>query len=265
MKKRYLVLSLLFCLVLGCFAFAGCTGTPNTFEIEVKSLHYNLGSIEGENGKYTEGETMTIKAIPMNTSTTKTEFICWLLNNKVVSKDAEYSFVVSKNTAGNYLALFTCPYLEYISIDSLTLSSGIEESQTTTHVKQIDIYMGTIENLLTKIYSTSSETFDNKIELTSNDIYSDEKNPYAFDIQENMYLKIEVTFEQDDDTFISTTTTVINAKEDITANEFMQENINLEKAVNPDNSDHEINLNNESTLTLNFVRLNILLQKINPA
>lgn len=265
MKKRYLVLSLLFCLVLGCFAFAGCTKAPSTFEIEVKSLHYNLGSIEGGNGKYTEGETVTIKAIPMNTSSTTTEFICWLLNNKVVSKDTEYSFVVSKDTAGDYLALFTCPYLEYFSIDSLSLTSGIEQSQTTTRVKQIDIYMGTIENLLTKIYSTSSETFDNEIVLTSSNIYSDDKNPYAFDIQENMYLKIEVTFEQNDETFISTTNTVINAKEDITANEFKQENIKLEKAVDPDNSDHIIILNENSSLTLKFVRLNNLLQTINPA
>ena len=255
MKNKNILFALSLIFVCACCIFAGCTRNVNKYEITVKAQGYNLGSIEGGNAIYSEGDRVTIKAIPVTTGSNKSEFFCWLLDNKVVSTESEYTFVVSENTSGDYVALFTCPYLEFFYLNEIVLDSGISEQDNSTMVKKIEIYLGKVENLLTSVFSTSSDTFDKTISLVNADIYSEDKMPYAYDMQEDIFVKVDVTYLQDEVEFLSSTKAKIPKTYDVT-----KENLQLEKelsiGVNLDNEDLKLNLNgNKANLTLKFDRL----------
>lgn len=256
MKKKFLTISLLLVLALVCGTLTGCASDPLKYDITVQALHYNLGSIEGKSGTYTEGDIVKIKAIPNQSASSNSEFFCWLLNNKVVSTEAEYEFTISKDTAGNYVALFTCPYLEYYSLNGLTLDSDVvTNSNIQTKIKSLKIYAGELENLLTNIY-TLNESMDTNLTYSNADIYSEDKMPYAFDIQNDLYLKIEIVYEQDEIEFISTTTAKIDKTNDLTRETFELDNLPLTLASNPDNNSLKLNTQSSSQqISLSFARL----------
>ena len=256
MKKKFISSALIICLAFTCLLITGCTGTPNKYYISVNALHYNLGSIEGGNNTYTEGDTITIKAIPSQNSSYNSTFYCWLLNNKVVSTQAEYTFTVSKNTSGNYLALFTCPYLEYFSLSSISLDSGILDTDSTTFVKKIEIFAGEVENSLETIYEITSDTFDKQILLDKNTIHELDNKPYTFDIQNDLFLKINITYEQNEIEFISETNAKIEKNDDVTQSTFSLLEKVLSEAINLENEDLKLNLNgNNAKINLVFERL----------
>lgn len=245
MKKRFLPVTLLLSLMFCCFCFAGCTEIPQSYEITVKSLHYNLGSVEGGNAKYNQGQTVTIKARP---TLETTEFYCWLLNNKVVSTEKDHTFTVSSAAAGEYVALFSCPCLEYFSISEITnIATGNDDN---TDVSKINIQIGKLNNLLTTVYSfePSGETEDFET------IYQNNSLPFAFDVQEDIFIKIDVTYITGENTFVSSTKSEIPANNDLSNSTFTHEIKLSSKATSPQNDDFNITLNNP-TLTLNFTRL----------
>lgn len=256
MKKKSLVLALSFIFVFACCLFAGCTGNLNKYEINVKAQGYNLGSVEGGNSIYTEGESVTIKAVPVTIGSNKSEFFCWLKNDKVVSTEAQYTFVASKDTAGDYVALFTCPYPEFFSLNEIALDSGIAEQDNSTMVKKIEIYLGKVENLLTSVYSVSSDTFDKNITLVNADIYKEDKMPYAYNIQNDIFVRIDVTYLQDEVEFVSTTKSKITKTNDVTQENIKLENLVLSQGVNVGNEDLKLNLGgNRASISLRFDRL----------
>lgn len=256
MKKKFWSMPLLLILAFVCCVFAGCAGNPLQFEISVQVLHANLGSVEEQGGTYREGDVVKIKAIPNQSASSSSEFFCWLLNNKVASTNAEYEFTVSSETAGNYIALFTCPYLEYYSLSGLTLNSDVAtNSNIQTKIKSLTIYAGELENLLTSMY-TLGESLETNLTYTTADIYSTNKMPYAFDIQNDLYLKIEIVYEQDEIEFVSTTTTKIDKTDDLTNNTFELSNLSLTLASNPSNANLKLNTqSNEQQISLSFTRL----------
>ncbi len=267
MKKRNLIFTLIISLVFVCCIFAGCTSTPATYEITVKTFGANHGSVEGGNATYTEGEKVTIKAVPASSSSNTNKFFCWLLNNKVVSNKAEYTFEVNKDTAGDYIAIFTSPYLEYFSLTEVNFNSGIDtETNTDTYVTNIKLYFGEIENLTTLAYSTEGDVVDNKLTLNSTDIYKNDSKPYAYNIQKDIYIKIVVKYIQDDVEFVSTTNAKIVGNDNVTItivelkneNESTADNtvgISLNNGINAENEDLRLNIANTPTLSLKFERL----------
>ena len=267
MKKRNFILTLILSLAfVGCI-FAGCTKTPAKYEITVKTFGANLGSIEGGNAIYNEGDSVTIKAIPATSSSSTNKFFCWLLNNKVASTEAEYTFEVNSETAGNYVAIFTSPYLEFFSLTDIILDSGIvTEQNQNTLVTKIEIYLGSIENLLTLAYTAESEKFDNKITLNSTDIYSKDQYPFAYNAQNDIFVRIVVTYVQDDITFVSSTNARIAGNDDVTKDVIELKNeaesteeetvgIILNNGVNQENEDLQLNIAGTPTISLKFQRL----------
>lgn len=251
MKKKFLSFTLLLSLMFCCFCFAGCTGTPKSYEVIVKSLHYNLGSVEGGNATFKQGQTITIKARPTSEST---NFYCWLLNNKVVSTEKEYSFVVSDKTAGEYVALFECPCLEYYALSEISYNENASSAENASNISisNIDIYFGKLDNLLTKIYSYEPEESNKKQELSS--IYEIDNLPYAYDIQESIYIQIVITYTADETDFVSTTKHTIEPQ-DITKSSFEHEIPLSTSATNPQDEDFSITLTTEPKLTLTLNRL----------
>ena len=137
--------------------FAGCTGTPQSYRVDVNVLHAHLGSVVGGNGVYQQGSTVTIKAVPSTSSTTQSTFVAWLGNNKVVSTDEEYTFEVNSETAGEYIALFACPYMEYISVDNFSVNIQ-NDANATIKLKNVQIYLGSHNNLVTKAIDLTMST-----------------------------------------------------------------------------------------------------------
>ncbi|MBQ7884470.1 MAG: hypothetical protein IJ318_00030 [Clostridia bacterium] len=259
MKNKILLSILAFVLAFSCFAFTGCGKTPNQYSITLMASHYNLGSVEGvPSGRatYFEGDKVTIKATPATSNATNNnpEFICWLLNNKVVSTLAEYEFEVSAETAGDYVALFTCEYLEYFALNQLELNTAITDGSTATVIK-FSLELGVIENLTQEVFSLEPTSSEQLITLSSTEIYPPDQNPFAYDMQEDIFVKFTLVYEQDGVQFESVTTTKITGVNDVTLESIGLTQTTLNLATNAENADLVINLDQNATLSLNFARL----------
>lgn len=105
MKKFYIFLFCLLALAPTMLILTGC-GAQENYTIDVFASDARYGSVTG-NGTYSDGSNITLKA-----TTKDSNFLCWTLNNKVVSKESEYSFQVSSETKGKYVAIFDkgCEY-----------------------------------------------------------------------------------------------------------------------------------------------------------
>ncbi len=265
MKKRFSIFSVMLCVMLACCIITGCTGNLKYYNITVKSSHYNLGAVEGGNGDFEEGTNITIKAIPVQT-TVNSGFYCWLFNDKVLTTTPEYSIEVSDKTAGEYVAIFKSAFMEYFSLESLSFDSGIDANNSSTYVKQIELYLGNVENNLTNIY-TLTEVTGTQTNLSSADIYRDDELPYAYDMQEDLFIEIVITYVQDEVEFVTSTKAKIDATNNIeeevrelkdTENSTEEETkgIVLSDAVNPENEDMKLNLNgNKARFGFKMTRL----------
>ncbi len=154
MKKFFLVLICILIVSPCAILFAGC-GTPAVYSIIAKTSDVEYGSVSGQ-GNFTEGTSITIKASPVK----EANFLCWTLNNKVVSNEANYTFQVNKNTQGTYVALFD-QRLDYYALTEIALSfnEGVQ-------IQQMDLSLKTGASLsaLQTIYNVST----NPVEVTQN-------------------------------------------------------------------------------------------------
>ena len=107
MKKIYSILISIL-VIAPCMFFLTACGEPQKYNIEVRTSDASYGSVNTIDGSYDEGTSLTLRATPILDS----EFLCWALNDTVVSKDAEYTISVSKETQGKYVAIFNngCQY-----------------------------------------------------------------------------------------------------------------------------------------------------------
>lgn len=256
MKSKIKILATLLLVCFCSFLIVGCTSRPNKYNITVNVSHANLGSAEGGNNTYTEGDTIKIKATPATSSANNKnpEFVCWLLDNKAVTTQAEYEFEVSSETAGNYIALFSCEYLEYFSVSSIIVDTGIAEGSNAS-VTKLSLELGTVEGITKEIYSVEPTATENVVTLTSVEIYEPGENPYAYDMQEDIFVKFVITYEQDGVIFVSTTSTKIEGVNDVTLETIGIQNAPLNLAKNPENTDLTVSLPNTPTLSLNLSRL----------
>lgn len=256
MKNKINIFATLLLVCFSCFLIAGCTSRPNKYDITVSVSHYNLGSAEGGNNTYTEGDIVKIKANPATSAANNQnpEFVCWLLDNKAVTTQAEYEFEVSQETAGNYVALFSCEYLEYFSVTEIILDTGIADSANASIIK-ISLELGTVEGITKEIYFIEPTATESVITLASTDIYEPGENPYAYDMQEDIFVKLVVTYEQDGVQFVSTTSTKVAGVNDVSLESIGIQDVALNTAQNPDNVDLTISLPQTPKLSLSFSRL----------
>lgn len=114
--KKFLYVLLCILIISPCAVLLSACGTPVSYEIIVKTSDVRYGSVSG-NGTFAENTSVTLSATPLQES----NFLCWTLNNKVVSKDANYTFTVNDKTNGTYVALFD-QALDYYALTEVAIS-----------------------------------------------------------------------------------------------------------------------------------------------
>ncbi|MBE7082920.1 MAG: hypothetical protein E7378_04555 [Clostridiales bacterium] len=214
--------------------FGGCTAPPEKYNIYVRINHARYGTVSGGNGVFEEGQEITIKAIPTESDieSQNSTFLCWILNNKVVSNQKEYTFEVSSETAGTYVALFESEKSEYVAIDNIQIRNGIDNFENTNLVK-IELKLGTIETVLTTVYLL--EIDDENVETLDNStIYEEDKLPFTYDMQQKIYGQVVLTYEQDDAVFTSITNFNIAENNDINEVKTCLKNNNVPPQEDPD-------------------------------
>ncbi len=114
--KKFLYVLLCVLIISPCAVLLSACGTPISYGITVKTSDVRYGSVSG-NGTFAENTSVTLRATPLQES----EFLCWTLNNKVVSKDAEYTFTVNSENNGTYIALFD-KALDYYALTEVAIA-----------------------------------------------------------------------------------------------------------------------------------------------
>lgn len=253
MKNK--VITKVLCLFIACFCFvlAGCTSTPNFYEITTQINGANYGMVVGGGESYEEGTEVTIKAMPYD----ENKFFCWLLNNKVASTSAEHTFLVNKETAGNYLALFECAELEFISLESFTIINGIESNtEEPIIIKNVQLSFGYNQNELTNIYSAQAENLqDVENTIAFETIYSENALPFAFDKTKDIYIKILVTYQWGEIEYVSDTMQVMNGVSVGQNTIGTISNQVLTIAKNPSNENITLEGSQNSNISINFKAL----------
>jgi len=145
--KRFLYVLLCVLIISPCAFFLSACGTPATYAVSVKTSDSRYGSVAG-NGSFKENTTVTLSATPLQNA----NFLCWTLNNKVVSKDAEYTFKITGKTDGTYVALFD-KALDYYALTeiALTFNEGVQIQEL-----NLNIQTGSSLSSLQKIYDVTT-------------------------------------------------------------------------------------------------------------
>lgn len=211
MRNKFFTFLLMIMLVFTGGLLSGCTGSKNSYDITVQINGAIFGRVSDDvSGTYLEGTSVTITATPYENQT----FFCWVLDNKVVSIDAEYTFEISKETAGSYVALFKCADLEYISLESFAFTNtmgGAEGEDVTTTLKSFTLSFGYNQNDLYTVYE-SVKTEESEVvssgDLTS--LYSEDQFPFAFRKTDRIYVKITTIYDRAGIEYKSETISYIN-------------------------------------------------------
>ena len=179
MKKfKYIIMAIF--LGLSSFALTACGEVPAKYDVEVDVWYQRYGHASGA-GTFEEDTDVTINAEPINDST----FVAWMKDNIIVSYDAKYTFKMSKQTAGNYTAIFTCPQLELAILKSVDF---VDIYQTTLEITEVKFEIGLSSNNFNNPKTAMSQVVDNtKKEYTefANIVAVDFRNPVCVTINLN--------------------------------------------------------------------------------
>ena len=200
MKKLFLSITISLMMVLSCFTFSGCGKTPENFSINTKTFG-TRGTVSGEEITYVEGTEVTITATPNPNE----EFLCWIHDNKVSSFDATHTFVISRETSGEYVAIFKEPNCEFVSINSFTITNGYNNSEeNVATLSNLQILIGYNQNELTKVYECAEDMMQEQENLIESElIYAENALPYAFQKTKQLYVKIMLTYVWNEIEYIS--------------------------------------------------------------
>ena len=144
MKKKFSIFGVLAVILCSCFLFFGCGPEPTKYNVKATIWYASYGSVEGS-GTYEEDSTCTLVAKPKQNST----FLAWMKNNVVVSYESSYSFKVSNETSGDYVAIFTLPSLDLVSPKSFEFKTTMQDFTSCNLVLKI----GTSYEYLNQVYS----------------------------------------------------------------------------------------------------------------
>ena len=215
MKKKFLSVIVAVMLFVSCFAFCACGEKYQKYDVSAYVFGARYGDVVGGNDTYLEGTRVTIKAIPKATiSQTQNKFLCWVHDDKVVSTDAEYTFVVNLKNAGIYLALFECPDLEYISLSNINFDYGTNDYSADTSLTEFSISLGYNERETTEVYSLDEESIGKLSQpIQKEDLYEADDLPFTFNKTQNLFAIVKLTYTRGELIYTSTTTIKINATE----------------------------------------------------
>ncbi len=154
MKKFFLAIICMLIVAPFSLVLTGC-GAAEVYSIYVKSSDVEYGSVAGQ-GNYSDGTQITVRATPMK----EANFLCWTLNNKVVSSEPEYTFTVNKENNGTFVALFD-QRLDYYALTEVAVSfnDGVQIQEFTTNIQ-----VGSSLSSLQTLYNVST----NPVIMTQN-------------------------------------------------------------------------------------------------
>ena len=132
MKKLIFVFLCLLIISPCAFMLSACS-EPIIYSVFVKTSDASAGMVSGH-GEFIEGTLVTIKATPDPDK--EIPFLCWTLNNKIVSEKQEYSFNISNETKGTYVAVFDYN-LDYYALTevALTLNDGTQAQELSLNLQ----------------------------------------------------------------------------------------------------------------------------------
>lgn len=251
MKNKFLsfiIISLLFSVS---FIFSGCTGSKNSYHVVAMNWNSRYGQVEDPLDKdFVEGTNVTINATPI--PSTSSEFVCWVHENKIVSTEAKYNFEVSLETSGTYYAVFTCPELEFVSMENFTFTN-ILESNDEFLLKDLKIEIGNSKDFYRTVYTSTEEDLSTlSVAKSFEELYVEDPLPYVFDKLKNIDIKITVNYLLSENEYISVTEKTIPA---INLGQTIEElTFNLEKAVMP-NTTIELVGSEQNQFIINFTSI----------
>lgn len=111
MKKKLSIILSFILLLCACVTLCACNEKIDSFRIKAEVWYENYGTSYGS-GIYEEGSEVTITATPKNGST----FLAWTKNSVVVSYDAIFKFESNNANSGTYIAIFTYPQMDRVSV-----------------------------------------------------------------------------------------------------------------------------------------------------
>ena len=210
--KKIISIMLLMLFSLSALIFSGCDEEKDTYLVSTYMNWARFGEVYGGNDTYEEGSSVTITAVPWQTNSQKDEnvFVAWIHDYKVVSKDAQYTFTVNKDTAGDYIALFknNKTDLEYVSPLGFSLEFGVfADDSINIDVDSYSIDIGYYEDELFQVLSAEA---DNNNIASIEDIYQDGDLPYTFDKTKDLYVKAQIKYLRGDLEYTTTAIKKIN-------------------------------------------------------
>ena len=152
MRKKICYILVFLLVLCSSIFFSACNEDANEYNINVNVWYANYGTVYG-NGTYKEKTEVEIKAVPNNNYS----FIAWMKNNIIVSYEADYKFEVNKESAGTYVAIFTCPDLELVTLKNVELVQTYTTQTTITNI-ELNVSIGQDYDTLTKILTTSTDS-----------------------------------------------------------------------------------------------------------
>lgn len=251
MKKKFLCTIVSLMLIISCFAFSGCGKTPQSFSISTKT-HGTRGTVAGDEIIYEEGSIATITATPNPNE----EFLCWIHENKVESFAKTHTFTISKETSGEYIAVFKEPDSEYVCINSLSINNGYQDSEENVATfANLKILIGYNQNELTNVFECNQDLMAEKENtLTKDQIYIESTLPFAFQKTKSLYVKIILTYVWNEIEYVSEDLKTIEPVVVGNPNNNL-ESTNLSLAKNVANPNLALNGTENSTIEINFESL----------
>ena len=221
-QKLSIVLCLALCLL--SFCFTGCNEKIVDHNITVTSENIRLGTAAGS-GIYKTNESVIITATVNPELGEESEFVAWIKDKKIVSYENPYEFTASKETEGEYIAVFDSEYLTKVQLTNFNYSETLHSDADIHSVKSIKL---TLDNkdydqyLLLDDANSINQSAQNSLLFTT-DIASE----YVFDTAIAFYGSITITYLKNNQEEIVKTTNFSNV--------FAENNqivINLTKPVN---------------------------------
>ena len=241
MKKKFCYILVFLLIVCSSVFLFACNENVKEYNIDVNVWYANYGTVYGK-GTYKEKTEAEIKAVANNDYS----FIAWMKNNIIVSYEANYKFEVNKDSAGTYVAIFTCPDLELVTLKNVELVQTYTTQTTITNI-ELNVSIGQNYDTLTKVLATSTD---------SNTSFDITDYVTALNYREKIVAKVDLiytltTVADEQETEIKTTKTT-RLEMNLTSDDLSTQEFSLKildsLAENEDNS---------ATMKFNFSKLEI--------
>ena len=239
--KKFLLILLCVLIISPCAIFLSACGVPNVYEIIVLSSDARYGLVLG-GGQFDEGNSVTISAKP---KTSDCQFLCWTLNNKIISSSPDYTFTATNETQGNYVAVFDqgCDYF-VLSEAVLDVYTDVEVDSLNFQVKvgttlsSLQLITDTTTSPYTSLQNSSVANFHTGLLIHRK---TDNSNPYHCEILAN--------------STHGETTSYYKASLTLDYNSLLENGLLEFKRIDDDN-DNRITINGFGKVALKFERLN---------